>query len=431
MFRRCLIDYETKGLINVKTRSLMILSFVCLFALVLVGCEGKNRPALQRPPAPVSVVETVTRDVPVYLDSVGKITAREVVSIQPQVSGRITGIHFADGANVKKGDLLFTIDPRPYQAQLDSAEATLAQNKAQLDLAKIQFKRYADLLATQSVSQQDYDQRKNTLDVAEAQVQQSQAAVETARLNLDYCYIHSPIDGRAGQRLVDVGNVVTANLGSFQTGQQSGSAGSVSAAGAGNAAAASTGSPFNAVPLLVIQRLDPIYADFTIAENDLTEVQRNMKQGTLKVEVRLPDERDKPRDGDLTFLDNAVQEGTGTVKLRATIPNSDHSFWPGRFVEVRIILSTLHGAVLVPAAAPQMSAKGPFVYVVKKDSTAELRPVKIGQRQNDLVVVDQGLKPGERVVVNGQIGVTPGGLVRIEEPHPMASSPAAKKERKL
>ena len=198
--------------------------------------------------------------------------------------------------------------------------------------------------------------------MAEAQVQQSQAAVETARLNLEYCTIRSPIDGRAGQRLVDIGNVVAANTGS----------------------------------LLVIERLDPIYADFTITENDLTAVQRNMQSGTLKVEVRLPDEPDKPRDGKLTFLDNAVQEGTGTVKLRATIPNGDHYFWPGRFVKVRLVLSTLHGAVLVPAAAPQISAKGPFVYVIKEDSTAELRPVKLGQRQDEFVVVEEGLSLGSR-----------------------------------
>ncbi len=368
----------------------------CLLATVLAGCDKQTQSGLTRPPAPVSVVEAVTQDVPVYLDSVGKTVASEVVSIQPQVSGRITAIHFIDGADLKTGDLLFTIDTRPYEAQLHSAEATLAQNKAQLDLARIQFSRYAELLETKSVSQQDYDQRKNALDVAEAQVQQSQAAVETARLNLEYCTIRSPINGRAGQRLVDLGNVVAANTGS----------------------------------LLVIERLDPIYADFTITENDLTAVQRNMQGGTLKVEVRLPDEPRKPMDGNLTFVDNAVQDGTGTVKLRATIPNGDHYFWPGRFVKVRLVLSTIQGAVLIPAAAPQRSAKGPFVYVVNEDSTAELRPVKLGQRQDELVVVDEGLKPGERVVVNGQLGVMPGGKVHIEEPRAVMSSPEADSEDK-
>jgi multidrug efflux system membrane fusion protein len=164
--------------------------------------------------------------------------------------------------------------------------------------------------------------------------------------------------------------------------------------------------------------LEPIYADFTVTEGELSAVQRNMAQGSLKVEARLPDEdggSEAPQGGELTFLDNAVQDGTGTVKLRATIPNGNHRFWPGRFVKIRLVLSTLPKAVLVPAAAPQMSAKGPFVYVVKEDDTAELRPVTLGQGQGDLVVIKDGLKAGERVVLNGQIAVTPGGKVRVEE----------------
>lgn len=297
---------------------------------------------------------------------------------------------------MKAGDLLFTIDPRPYEAQLHLAEATLAEKKAAVELAKINFDRYAELLKTKSCSQSDYDQRKNTLDVDMAQVEESQAQVETARLNLEYCFIHSPIDGRVGQRLVDIGNVVAANTGS----------------------------------LLVIERLDPIYADFTITENDLTAVQRNTQNGTLEVQVRLPDEPNRPRDGKLTFVDNAVQDGTGTVKLRATIPNKDHYFWPGRFVKVRLVLNTLRGAVLVPAAAPQRSAKGPFVYVIKEDATAELRPVKLGQRQDELVVVNDGVKPGERVVVNGQLGVMPGSKVHVEESPAVMSSPTADSEDK-
>jgi multidrug efflux system membrane fusion protein len=338
----------------------------------------------------VSVAAAVTQDAAVYLDEVGKCVAREVVSVQPQVSGRITALHFADGADVKTGDPLFTIDPRPYRAQLDAAVATLAQARAALDLAKIQFVRAGNLRQTKAIAQQDYDTRKNAVDVSVAQVEQSQAAVETARLNLDYTSIRSPINGRAGHRLVDLGNVVTANSGS----------------------------------LLMIQRLDPIYADFTVTENDLTTVQRHLAAGTLKVEVRLPDEPDRPVVGQLTFLDNAVQDATGTVMLRATVANGERRLWPGRFVKVRLVLSTVAGAVLVPAAAPQMSAKGPFVYVVKDDSTAELRPVRLGQRQGEFVVVAEGLRAGERVVINGQLGVTPGGKVRIEEPRAERGTPA-------
>jgi multidrug efflux system membrane fusion protein len=178
--------------------------------------------------------------------------------------------------------------------------------------------------------------------------------------------------------------------------------------------------------LLMIERLDPIYADFTVTENDLSVVQRNAANRTLKVEVRLPQEPDTPVVGSLTFLDNTVQSTSGTVMLRATAPNGNHRLWPGQFVNVRLILATMSGAVLVPAAAPQDSAKGEFVYVINQDSTAELRPVKLGQRQGELVVVEQGLKPGERVVINGQAGVMPGGKVRVDNgaPPPAASAAA-------
>ena len=375
-----------KGLIQLKKANLIIILSAAILAFIS-GCEKRTPSGFQRPPASVSVATAVQQDVPVYIDNVGKTVAREVVSIQPQVSGRITEIHFVDGAELKKGDMLFTIDPKPYKAQLDSAEATLAEKKAALELAKLQLNRYAELLTTKSVSQYDYDQRKNAYDIAEAQVQQSEAAVDTAKINLDYCFIRSPIDGRAGQRLVDIGNVVAANIGS----------------------------------LLVIQRLDPIYADFTITENELTSVQQKMKNNALKAEVRLPDDSEKPREGEVSFLDNAVQETTGTVKLRATIPNSDHRFWPGRFVRVRLILETIRGAVLISAAAPQRSAKGMFVYVVNNDSVAQLRPVKLGQRQEDLVVVDEGLKAGERVVVSGQLAVTPDAKVQVQESTALAA----------
>jgi multidrug efflux system membrane fusion protein len=174
--------------------------------------------------------------------------------------------------------------------------------------------------------------------------------------------------------------------------------------------------PGVATPLLVIQRLDPIYADFAISQNDLSAVQRNMSRGALKAEVRLPDQAENPAVGNLTFVDNAVKDATGTVNLRATIANKDRKFWPGRFVNVRLVLSVLRGAVLIPASAPQMSAKGQFVYVVKDDSMAEMRMVTVGQKQGEMVVIEKGIAPGEKVVVKGHLGVTPGGKVQVEQP---------------
>jgi len=369
----------------------VLLGLALIFA-GLAACNKKPEANFERPPAPVTVARAVARDVPVYIDAVGKTVAREVVSVQPQVSGRVTQIHFTDGANVKIGDLLFTIDPRPYQAQLDQAEANVAQAEAALSLAKVNFARVEKVSDPRAVSRQDFDARKSAVESAEATLKQNRAAVENARLNLEYCTIRSPINGRAGQRAVDVGNVVSANNGS----------------------------------LLVIQRLDPIYADFTVTESELSGVQRNMAKQALKVEVRLPDDGTEPREGNLTFLDNSVQEGSGTVKLRATLNNNDRSLWPGRFVKVRLILQTQRDAVLVPADAPQLSAKGPFVYVVKPDSSAELRPVKVGQRQEDLIVIKDGLKADERVVVSGQLGVTPGGKVRVLQPtDPAKAAPSA------
>jgi len=236
---------------------------------------------------------------------------------------------------------------------------------------------------------------------ADETIKVDQAAIETAKVQLSYCYIHSPIDGRAGQRLVDIGNVVNPG-------------------GQGNND--SSGVPNNA--LLVIERLDPIYADFTISQNNLTAVQDQMRAGTLSAEVRLPDTADDPVSGRLTFVDNAVQTQTGQVTLRATLPNPGHRFWPGRFVNVRLLLGTVPGAVLVPASAPQMSANGSYIIVVKPDSTAEHRQVSLGQRQGDLIIVEKGIAAGEKVVTNGQLGVTPGGKVAVEQPRE-ANSPAA------
>ena len=360
-----------------------------LLLLTAAACSRGNvqaaTPAM--PPPLVSVVKATVLDFPRYLDEIGKNTAFESVTVTPQVGGRIVERHFQDGENLRKGQLLFVIDPRPYKAQVDSAQAALAQAKAALDLAKIQFARDEEVIGTKAISQQDYDTKKNAVDVDQAQVEAAEATLETARLNLDYCYIHAPINGRAGARMVDVGNVVQAN----------------------------------ATSLLLIQRLDPIYANFTITERDLPEVQKLMSRGALRASVRLPsDSESTARAGRVEFLDNAVQNGSGTVNLRATMNNSDHHFWPGQFVNVRLVLSTEKGAVLIPSQATEISQQGPFVYVVKPDDTAEFRPVKLGQREGDQVVVEAGVVANERVVLAGQMMIRPGGKVRVNTAPPAA-----------
>jgi multidrug efflux system membrane fusion protein len=351
-------------------------------------------------PAPlVTVVNATAQDVPKYLDEIGRNAAFESVTVTPQLAGRIVERRFSDGENLHKGQLLFVIDPRPYKAQLDSAKATLAQRRAALDLARIQFARDEEIIGTRAISKQDYDTKKNAVDVNQALAEAAEAALEMAKLNLEYCYIHSPIDGRAGARLVDIGNVVQAN----------------------------------STALLSIQRLDPIYATFTVTESDLPEVQRQMSRGLLKASVRLPsDAEDAAKSGRIEFLDNSVQNGSGTVNLRATLNNPDRHFWPGQFVNVRLVLNTAKQAVLIPNEATQISQQGPFVYVVKPDDTAELRPVKLGQRQGKDVVVTEGVAPNERIVLAGQMLVRPGAKVRVDPNAPSvapsnADNPSAKK----
>src|SRR5947199_666937 len=327
--------------------------------------------ATQPPARPASVVRVITKDVPLYLDEIGTCAAYETVQVQAQVSGVIMARHFQDGSDVKKGDLLFTIDPRPFQAALDQAKAQAALDQATL-------KRQEDLRARKVISPQDYD-------IAVANAQKSQAVAEAAQVNLDFCYIKSPINGRVGLRNVDVGNLVGPSTS----------------------------------PLVTIQGLDPIYTDFTVAENDLPLVRKYLGGPNGKVETYLTDGSITPRMGDLYFIDNAVQPGSGTVRVRGVTENADRALWPSEFVLVRFILDTLKNATLVPSQAVQVSQSGPFVFVVKPDNTVELRPVKPGQRQDgDLVVIESGVKPGETVVVTGQLALSPGAKVA---PQPYAA----------
>jgi multidrug efflux system membrane fusion protein len=410
---------------EIRRTTFFLVALLFGVGMLFLGCSDRAAQApFERPPAPVSVTEAVAQDVPTYIDAIGKTVAREVVAIQPQVSGQITKIHFTDGANVKKGDLLFTIDPRPFEANLRQAEANVSKDRAlkiqaeanlTSEIAKanwgaVQVDRYRVLVSQGVVSREQYEELRATQNSLEANVGSARAAVnsadesikvdtaavESAKVQLSYCFIRSPIDGRAGQRLVDIGNVVNPGGSSSNNGS-------------------SSGTPATGNALLVIERLDPIYADFTISQTNLAEVQQQMRANKLSAEVRLPDDPEAPVIGQLTFLNNAVENTTGTVSLRATIPNPGHRFWPGRFVNIRLVLNTIHQAVLVPASAPQMSANGSFVYVVKQDSTAEQRPITPGQRQGDLIVLEKGVAAGERVVTAGQLGVTPGGKVRIEE----------------
>jgi multidrug efflux system membrane fusion protein len=399
-----------------------------MLALFAVSCKNEQQAAQQMPPPMVTTAIAVAQDVPFYLEEpVGRAVASESVTIQPQVTGMLMARNFEDGADVSKGCTLFEIDKRPFEAQQAAAKATLLQNQAELEFAKSDFDRVEHLTGTSAVSQQEWDQKKNAVDVAAAKVKAGEAAVETAKLNLDYCDIHSPIEGRTGHRLVDVGNVVWSS------------------------------GPNGGTNMLTIQKIDPIYVDFTITESDLTMVRRHMAEGTLKVLANLPQDNVAgapttgpatapavaeaaapatqpttfaPREGELIFLDNAVQDGTGTVQLRALVPNKDRHFWPGQFVHVRLVLTTKKDAVLIPYQAAQISQKGPYVYVVKHDfkdgkpaDVAELRPIVPGQRHGEMLVINSGVAAGENVVVTGQLMVQPNGPVTVAPP--MGGPPGA------
>ena len=348
-----------------------------LALLVLRAFLGRQKSPPPPPPRPVAVAKVVQKDVPRYLDSIGTCTALETVQIQSQVSGQIISRNFQDGADVKKGDPLFTIDPRPYQAALDQAKGQIGQAQSQLVLDQITLKRQQELRARNVTAPQDLDVAQGTVNSDQAKVKSAEAAVAAAQVNLDYCNIRSPIDGRAGLRNVDVGNVVTGG----------------------------TGGPV----LLTIQQLDPIYTDFTVAEPDLPQVRPYLNGPKLKVLTDTPDDSSRPSEGELYFIDNAVQPGAGTVKARAITSNPDRKFWPEEFVRVRLILDTIKSATLVPAQAVQISQDGPYVFVVKPDNTVDIRHVKPGQPQEgDTIVIESGVHADETVVVTGQLALAPG-----------------------
>ena len=351
--------------------------FLPIFCALAACGSSSPSSSTQQTAKNVLVTKALSKDVPVQLYEFGRIASPETVDVKPQVSGRITEVHFTEGQDVKKGDLLFVIDPRPFQADLEQAQAQLQSDSAQLDLNQNNLQRDEKIGPQHFVSEQQIDTDKANVKNFQGAVGRDQASIDRAKLNLEYCYVRSPIDGRTGRRLVDAGNYVA------------------------------TG----AVSLVNIQRQDPVYADFHISENDLARLRENMPGNQLNVDVVAPTQPDVTKSGALTFLDNAVSAQAGTVLLRATIPNSDHYLWPGQYVKVALTLQTLKGAVVVPSQTIQMGAKGPYLFVVRPDNTVEQRIVTQGVRYRDFVVVAEGLKADETVVVEGQLTIGNGAKV--------------------
>ncbi len=354
---------------------------VFLLLLAVAGCSRAKVESANRPPVPVRVATVVRRTVPLDVRVIGAGEAYSTVSIKAQVSGELVGVHFREGDFVKKGQLLFRIDRRPFDAALQQAEANLARDKAQATNARQQAQRYEKLYQEGVASREQYDQLQTSADAADAAVRADEAAVAYAKLQLQYCFIYSPIDGRTGSLMVHVGNLVKAND----------------------------------VPiLLVINQINPIYVNFSVPEDTLAEVKKYMAAGPLKVRAIIPDDPQHPEQGLLSFVDNAVDNTTGTIKLKGTFPNANRRLWPGQFVNVVLTLAEQRDAIVVPSQAVQNGQEGQYVFVVKADDTAEARPVVVGRRLEAETIILKGVVPGERVVTDGQLGLVSGAKVEIK-----------------
>jgi membrane fusion protein, multidrug efflux system len=358
-------------------------AILALLAALLAGCNSRDAVQAAKPQsmsAPVTVATVSSRTMPVELQAIGNVEAISTVSIKAQISGQLVGVHFKEGDFVKKGQLLFSIERPPFEAALRQAEGMLAKDEAQALNARLDSERYQGLGKEGVVSKQQVDAAVAAYNAMQASVTADKAAVETAKINLEYTRIFSPIDGRTGLVGVKEGNLVKAND----------------------------------VPILVtINQIEPIYVTFSIPEQQLAELKKYSAQKPLNVDAA-PQGSSQHFAGRLTFIDNAVDTTTGTIKLRATFDNRQHTLWPGQFVDVNLTLKSQANAIVVPTAALQTSQQGTYVYVVNADMTAQPQAVKVAWTAGDESVIASGLQAGQRVVTDGQLRLTPGARVDIK-----------------
>ena len=359
--------------------SLSNLLTIGIAVFMLTACSGNAENSHVPKLAPVTVNIALKKDVPVILKAIGTVEPYNTVSVRARGAGEITRIAFKEGQDVSQGDLLFNIDSRPYQAALEGALADLDRDNARLKSAKEDVRRYAELVKKDYVTSQAYDQMVANADALKASVAADQAAVDSARVNLDYCTVRAPITGRTGNLLVKLGNVIKAD-------EQ---------------------------PVITINQIMPIYASFSVPEEYLADIQRYAADGTLGVEAAFPNRTAPNFRGELSFINNTVDGSTGTILLKATFPNPDKALWPGQFVNVILRLATSRSAVVVPSQAVQRGQQGEYVFVVKADMTVESRAIQLGQGIDGETVVRKGLEAGERVVTDGQLRLFPGAKVAL------------------
>jgi len=363
-------------------------------AVFLVGCrrgedEAKKKGAGDAP-VPVAVAVAEQRDVPVRLPAIGTVEPVQVVSVRSQVQGELTEIRFSEGQFVKSGDVLFIIDPRPYEVALRLAQATLAKDAALAKDAQAEAARMAGLFGSEAAAQRESERASAQADAAQAQVDADRANVEQAKLNLEYCTIRAPFDAYVGSLLVHKGAILKARE----------------------------------TDLVALNQVNPIYVTFSVPEQRLAEIRANHAAKPLEVEAMPPDDNTAPERGLLTFIDNEVDRTTGTIRLRGTFQNEGHRLWPGQFVNVMLRLSLRVGAVVVPSQAVQTSQAGQFIFVARDDGTAEMRTVKPGYEIAGWAVIEDGVKPGETVVTDGQLRLVAGS--KVQPKNRVATAPASR-----
>jgi multidrug efflux system membrane fusion protein len=338
---------------------------------------------------PVTVASVVEKPMPLDLQTIGTVEAFSNVAVHAQLTGELTSVNFKEGDDVNAGDVLFTLDRRPLEAILQQAEANLERDQAQLANATAQAKRYQDLADRGIATKEQVDTSSTSAAALLATVGADRAAVENARVQLQYATIKAPLSGRTGALMVHPGNLVRAN---------------------------------DATPLVIINQIVPIYVSFSVPEAQLPDLKRYLAQGSTKVEAQPPNDIQPPAEGRITFIDNAVDQTTGTIRVKASLPNVNHQLWPGQFVNVTLTLTTELHAIVVPSAAVQTGQQGPYVFVVKPDQTAELRNVDVERSTATMTILKSGVKPGETVVTDGQLRLVSGSRVSIKNESQKAES---------
>jgi len=381
-----------KGLLKFE----FLLPAVAAACLILASCGGNDpKPGSARAnvatTVPVSVSTAERRDMPYYLTGLGSVNAFYTDSIKTRVDGELTQVNFKEGQFVNKGDLLVVIDPRPYQVALEQAQAMLFKDQASLRDAKLNYERYKGLLENSgAMSQQQVDTQGSLVDQLEGAVRTDQAAIDSAKLNLVYCHITSPISGRVGLRLVDPGNIVHAT---------------------------------DTNPLLVITQLQPIAVLFTLPEDQLPSVAQHMEKNTLEVDAYSRDDQTKLAAGKLLTIDNQIDQSTGTGRLKGVFENKDNSLWPNQFVNIHLLLEIRKNSTVIPSAAIQRGPQGTYVFVTKSDSTVDIRPVTVAFTQENLSTIASGVAPGDVVVTDGQDKLQEGSKIEIRAPAAPVNQP--------